>query len=140
MPMTYVMLQQYPDYYQTIVQPIAMSQLRKRAQSNYYKDVQSYRDDWRLMFRNARTYNKEDSWVYVDAVEMEKVFDETFNRLTLGSGLPGADDSQAGGSGSAPMDEDEKPLPTRRSMGRANSKQQILSDDDEVYLTPSDDD
>ncbi len=116
-----------------------MSQLRKRAQSNYYKDVQAYRDDWRLMFRNARTYNKEDSWVYVDAVEMEKVFDETFNRLIIGSGLPGADDSsQASGSGL--MDEDEKPVPTRRSMGRANSKQQILSDDDEVYLTPSDDD
>jgi ATP-dependent helicase STH1/SNF2 len=42
------------------------------------------------MFRNARTYNQEGSWVYVDANEMEKVFDATFKRVTVGSGLPGA--------------------------------------------------
>ena len=42
------------------------------------------------MFDNARTYNQEGSWVYVDADEMEKVFDATFERVTAGSGLPGA--------------------------------------------------
>lgn len=123
-----------------IAQPIAMSHLRKRAQTNYYKDVQQYRDDWRLMFRNARTYNMEGSLVYIDADEMEKVFNEVFNRLTIGSGLPGADPAPSGpstASASTPMDEDDKPGPARRNSGR-NSKQ-ILSDDDE-YLTPSEDD
>lgn len=117
-----------------------MSHLRKRAQTNYYKDVQQYRDDWRLMFRNARTYNMEGSLVYIDADEMEKVFNEVFNRLTIGSGLPGADPAPSGpstASASTPMDEDDKPGPARRNSGR-NSKQ-ILSDDDE-YLTPSEDD
>ena len=95
------------------------------------------------MFRNARTYNQEGSWVYIDAEEMEKVFDATFERMTAGSGLPGAA-STGGGSGSVsgsyesaltPMDDDERPPPTRsRSAGR----KQVISEDE--YLTPSDDD
>jgi len=130
----------YPDYYHLITRPIALSHLRKRANSNYYKTVQAYKDDWKLMFDNARTYNQEGSWVYVDAEEMEKVFNATFDRVTIGSGLPGA---PAAGSGSAsgsydsaltPMDEDERPIPVRsRSAGR----KQVISD--EEYLTPSDD-
>jgi ATP-dependent helicase STH1/SNF2 len=134
-------LQDYPDYYQLITQPIALSHLRKRASSNYYKSVQAYRDDWKLMFSNARTYNQEGSWVYVDAEEMEKVFDAAWERVIVGSGLPGAppagSGSTAGSYDSAltPMDEDERPLPPARS--RSAGRKQVISD--EEYLTPSDD-
>ena len=34
-----------------------MSQLNNRASSGYYKTAQAFRDDWMLMFNNARTYN-----------------------------------------------------------------------------------
>jgi ATP-dependent helicase STH1/SNF2 len=118
-----------------------MSHLRKRANSGLYKTVQAFRDDWKLMFNNARTYNQEGSWVYIDAEEMEKVFNATFERVLVGSGLPGAPPAGAGSaSGSyesalTPMDEDERPPPARsRSAGR----KQVISD--EEYLTPSDDD
>jgi len=127
----------YPDYYQLIRQPIALSHLRKRGTTNYYKTVTAYRDDWKLMFQNARTYNQEGSWVYVDADEMEKVFDATFERVTTGSGLPGA---PGGGSSSyesalTPMDDDEPPAPPSRS--RSAGRKQVISDDE--YLTQSDD-
>ncbi|KAJ7039111.1 hypothetical protein C8F04DRAFT_1179081 [Mycena alexandri] len=108
----------YPDYFQLITQPIALSRLRKRGQGNYYKDMQQYRNDWTLMFNNARTYNQEGSWVYIDAVEMEKVLNATFKRLTAGSGLPGAMGGAAGGSSGSyesaltPMDEDDRPPPS----------------------------
>ena len=120
-----------------------MSHLRKRAQSGYYKDVQQYRDDWRLMFNNARTYNQEGSWVYVDAEEMEKVFEEVFTRETRGSGLPGAEDAIGSGvsSHSSPMEEDRDNKPTPPTRGRGGgrgSAKQVLSDDE--YLTPSEDD
>lgn len=91
------------------------------------------------MFDNARTYNQEGSWVYVDAEEMEKVFNATFERVMTGSGLPGAPPATGSTSGSyesalTPMDEDERPPPARnRSAGR----KQVISD--EEYLTPSDD-
>ncbi|KAJ7102506.1 SNF2-family ATP dependent chromatin remodeling factor snf21 [Mycena belliarum] len=133
---------EYPNYYQLITQPIALSHLRKRAQGPYYKDMQQYRNDWSLMFNNARTFNQEGSWVYIDADEMEKVLDATFKRLTVGSGLPGAaPGAGAGSSGSyesalTPMDEDDRPPPPSR--GRSSTRRQVISD--EEYLTPSDDD
>ena len=96
------------------------------------------------MFNNARTYNQEGSWVYVDAEEMQKVFDATFTRVVVGSGLPGAPASSgstaasaaAGGSSGGydsaltPMDEDDRPAP------RSKSRKAIISD--EEYMTPSD--
>lgn len=79
--------------------------------------------------------------MYVDAEEMEKVFNEVFDRETRGSGLPGAEPALNGsthGMAPTPMDEDDKPPPRSRLGSRTNSKQ-VLSDDDE-YLTPSEDD
>ena len=89
----------------------------------------------RLMFNNARTYNQEGSWVYNDAEEMEKILNATFERVIVGSDLPGAPPPSAA-SGAydgalTPMDEDERP-PPRAKGGR----KQVLSDDE--YLTPSD--
>lgn len=90
------------------------------------------------MFNNARTYNQEGSWVYVDADEMEKVFNALFDRLIVGSDLPGAPPAPASvstayDSALTPMDEDER-VPAKGKNGR----KQIISDDE--YLTnPSDD-
>ncbi|GJE94222.1 Chromatin structure-remodeling complex subunit snf21 [Phanerochaete sordida] len=125
----------YPDYYEVIKQPIALSAIRKRITSGYYKSVLDFRDDFRLMFNNARTYNQEGSWVYNDADEMEKIFNATFDRVIVGSGLPGAP-AAAGAppyeAALTPMDEDERPPPKAK-----NGRKQVLSDDE--YLTPSDD-
>ncbi|KAF9066567.1 SNF2 family N-terminal domain-containing protein [Rhodocollybia butyracea] len=131
----------YPDYYQLIKQPIALSQIRKRSTGNYYKDVNQYKADWKLMFNNARTYNQEGSWVYNDAEEMEKVFNATYSRVIIGSGLPGAPSvGSANGSNPdsalTPMDDDDRPPPPLKSRG-SGRKQQVISD--EEYLTPSDD-
>ena len=125
----------YPDYYNIISQPIAMSVICKRANGTYYKNVKQYFDDWKLMFNNARTYNRVDSWVYIDANEMEKVFMATFDGVTVG--LPGASPSEGGSMDSAltPMENDERlPLPS----SSRNRRKQIISD--EEYLTPSDED
>ncbi len=43
------------------------------------------------MVRNAKTYNQEGSWVYNDAVEMQKAFDTTYDMLCRFSGLPGSE-------------------------------------------------
>ncbi|KAH9177014.1 SNF2 family N-terminal domain-containing protein [Lactarius sanguifluus] len=133
---------EYPDYYRIIPLPIALSHIRKRINSHQYKTVTAFRDDVRLMFTNARTYNQEGSWVYVDAVEMEKVFDAAYARHVANSGLPGADVSvvPVGGGGLeealTPMDEDrEEGRPTPKTK---TGRKQIVSDDE--YLTPSDDD
>ncbi|KAG1832907.1 SNF2 family N-terminal domain-containing protein [Suillus subalutaceus] len=131
----------YPDYYQLITHPIALSLLRKRGNTGHYKSITHYKEDWKLMFDNARTYNQEGSWVYIDAEEMEKVFHDTLERVTAGTGLPGASPTLGGPSSSAaydsaltPMDEDERP---QRGRARSAGRKQVISDDE--YLTPSDD-
>jgi ATP-dependent helicase STH1/SNF2 len=132
----------YPDYYQLITHPIALSALRKRGNAGYYKSITHYKEDWKLMFNNARTYNQEGSWVYIDAEEMEKVFHDTLERVTAGTGLPGASPALGGPSSSTaydsaltPMDEDERP---QRGRARSAGRKQVISDDE--YLTPSDED
>ncbi|KAH9964520.1 SNF2 family N-terminal domain-containing protein [Russula dissimulans] len=138
---------EYPDYYRIILSPIALSHIRKRINTHQYKTVTAFRDDVRLMFTNARTYNQEGSWVYVDAVEMEKAFDAAYARHVANSGLPGADSSLSslsvapGGAGGA-LDEALTPMDDDREEGRPPPKpktgrKQIVSDDE--YLTPSDD-
>jgi ATP-dependent helicase STH1/SNF2 len=106
--------------------------------SNGYKTVTEFRDDFRLMCNNARHYNQEGSWVYVDAEEMEKVFDATYDRVMTGSGLPGAPGASGGMSDSAltPMEEDvpAQPIP---SKGKMSGRKLIISDD-EYLTTPSD--
>lgn len=66
------------------------------------------RDDFHLMVRNAKLYNQEGSYVYVDATELQRAFDATYEQLVPGSGLPGAEDplpdipvSAAGPSGTS---------------------------------------
>jgi ATP-dependent helicase STH1/SNF2 len=86
----------YPDYYTIIRQPIALSLLRKRGSSNYYKTVQAFRDDWMLMFNNAKTYNQEGSWVYTDAVEMQKVFEAGWQKHITGTDMPGVNTNPMG--------------------------------------------
>ena len=76
--------------------------------------------------------------VYIDADEIDKMINETFNRLTIDSNLPGAESTQDGSSVQGGGDEDDKPVPSRRSIARTSSKQ-ILSDEDD-YLTPSEED
>ena len=139
---SFPIVQAYPDYFTIIKEPIALSILRKRANSGYYKTVLQFRDDYRLMFNNARKYNQEGSWVYVDAEEMEKVFNAAWDRAIVGSDLPGAPPtpgtvSATGSYASAltPMDDDDRPPPPSR--GRSAGRKQVLSD--EEYLTPSDD-
>ncbi|KAI9261409.1 SNF2 family N-terminal domain-containing protein [Phascolomyces articulosus] len=73
----------YPIYYKLIKKPISMNMIKKRIHSPYYKTIDQFRDDFKLMFDNARTFNEEGSIVYEDANEMEKIFNEKYEELFL---------------------------------------------------------
>jgi ATP-dependent helicase STH1/SNF2 len=122
------MHQDYPDYYHLIKQPIALSHIRKRTNANNYKTVTAYRADWKLMFDNARTYNQEGSWVYIDAEEMEKVFQAAFDRFVANAGFPGSSGGiVASGSSYDAMDDDE---PLSRPRSKSANRKAVISDDD----------
>ncbi|KAH7344478.1 SNF2 family N-terminal domain-containing protein [Rhizoctonia solani] len=120
----------YPDYYEVIHKPIAMSHMRKLS------------GDWRLMFNNARTYNQEGSWVYEDAGAMQAVFEEVFTRETAGTDMPGADPINTGNpinpGNTSPLSAADDDEPAPRAPGQKVSRRASASD--EEYLSGSDDD
>ncbi|KAI8076515.1 SNF2 family N-terminal domain-containing protein [Gilbertella persicaria] len=61
----------YPLYYTMIKTPISMNIIKKRINSTYYRTIAHFRDDFHLMFNNARIFNEEGSFVYEDANEMQ---------------------------------------------------------------------
>lgn len=127
----------YPDYYLHILQPIAISTIRKRVSGVYYKNIPQFRADWHLMFNNARLYNQEGSIVYDDANAMQKVFDETLERLTAGTDLPGATNGTAPSAGVStggyvtPSVGYDAPLGLEADFGRVDDQAAMQS-----YATP----
>lgn len=81
------------------------------------------------MFNNARLYNQEGSWVYIDAEEMEKVFEAAMTRNVAPYGFPGGDGASGSGDYDADqgMDDDEPPS---RPRSKSANRRAIVSDDD----------
>jgi ATP-dependent helicase STH1/SNF2 len=100
------------------------------------------------MFNNARTYNQEGSWVYVDAEEMHNVLESTFHEETVGSGLPGAKPGDGTSSGipglttyergGSPQEDDDIPRAPKSSKGSRVGK--LVQSDESYYSGGSDDD
>ncbi|GAK63094.1 RSC complex subunit [Moesziomyces antarcticus] len=143
----------YPDYHVIIEKPIAMRQIKRRIDNRTFRRVDTCRDEFHLMVRNAKTYNQEGSWVYNDAVELQKAFDATYDMLCRFSGLPGSEnegevpsgggetrDTSVAGDDDEEGDEDEEdekpqvaaPRGIKIKLGkRSKPKKGKESDDDE---------
>ena len=62
--------QQYPDYYEVIKSPIALSNIKTKVDQQEYKSVGELKADIDLMVSNAKKYNIKESQVYQDAVKI----------------------------------------------------------------------
>ncbi|KAG0055639.1 hypothetical protein BGZ83_007939 [Gryganskiella cystojenkinii] len=87
----------YPEYYQIITQPIAMDQIKKRMKSAYYKTPIEFKDDFHQMFENARDFNQEGSWVYVDSEVLEDERQAKTNGHARQNSRGSASNSRGGG-------------------------------------------
>ncbi|GMF61890.1 unnamed protein product [[Candida] boidinii] len=65
----------YPDYYKLIKKAVSLSELRKKLDQGFFNTFDEFLEMLKLMFTNAKIYNQEGSWVYNDAIEMEKLVD-----------------------------------------------------------------
>ncbi|KAI6225826.1 hypothetical protein M3Y95_00738000 [Aphelenchoides besseyi] len=72
----------YPDYYTEIENPLDMTMIRHRIESGEYDTSEDFTDDFRLLFRNARRYNREDSQIYFDAKQLEQLVINTIMAIT----------------------------------------------------------
>ncbi|CAO3616436.1 unnamed protein product [Cunninghamella echinulata] len=73
--MTLVSKKEYPTYYTMIKNPISMEIINKRIHSPYYRTIQQFKNDFHLMFDNARLFNEEGSIVYEDANALQSIVD-----------------------------------------------------------------
>ncbi|KAI9309998.1 SNF2 family N-terminal domain-containing protein [Dichotomocladium elegans] len=90
--MDLVSKREYPTYYIMIKNPISMNMIKKRIHSSYYKSVDEFKNDFTLMFDNARLFNEEGSFVYEDANAMQEIFNSKLKALCPGGRLPLSDD------------------------------------------------
>ncbi|VDL60867.1 unnamed protein product [Hymenolepis diminuta] len=73
--------EEYPDYYEVIQEPIDLTIIKERMETNNYPTHQAMVADLRLMFNNARRYNEEDSQVYRDADTLDRVVKKRLKSL-----------------------------------------------------------
>ena len=71
----------YRDYYLLIKNPIAMDMIAHRINSTYYKSIDDFVADFRLMFENAFIYNEDGSQVCNDANALKAAFESKFQTL-----------------------------------------------------------
>ncbi|CAI6456659.1 AAC_HP2_G0025790.mRNA.1.CDS.1 [Saccharomyces cerevisiae] len=68
----------YPDYFKVIEKLMAIDIILKNCKNGTYKTLEEVRQALQTMFENARFYNEEGSWVYVDADKLNEFTDEWF--------------------------------------------------------------
>ncbi|ATY64823.1 RSC complex subunit (RSC1) [Cordyceps militaris] len=61
-----------PDYFQTITNPIALDNIKKKAKRKKYSSVDKFLEDMNLMFENAKSYNEDQSELYKAAAELQR--------------------------------------------------------------------
>lgn len=72
--------EQFPDYYEIIQKPIAINDILRKLRGKLYSNIREYRDDWKVMFANAKQFNGEDSWVVEDGKAIEKELERVLKK------------------------------------------------------------
>ncbi|XP_048738876.1 LOW QUALITY PROTEIN: protein polybromo-1-like [Ostrea edulis] len=85
-PLRYIFMQlplkrDYPDYYQVIANPIDLSMIEAKLRADKYPSEQHIITDFERLFNNARLYNEEDSQVYQDAEQLERVLKTKWKQI-----------------------------------------------------------
>ncbi|KAF7307151.1 Stearoyl-CoA desaturase [Mycena indigotica] len=71
----------YPDYYIIIQFPIALEDIKKQLESNYYPTLEAVRQDFELCFENAKLYNLEESQIWKNAKDLLKLTNKTYRKM-----------------------------------------------------------
>jgi hypothetical protein len=66
----------YPEYYKVVKNPIDMETINKRIKTKFYKSLDNFAGDIKLMFENCKLYNDPASILYQDACDLLKIFNK----------------------------------------------------------------
>ena len=71
----------YPDYYEEIKKPIALNHVKTNLKKGKYSSLKMFYKDIELIFKNAMSYNREDSSIYLNAKRLQAAALAKFNEL-----------------------------------------------------------
>ncbi|CAF1429645.1 unnamed protein product, partial [Rotaria sordida] len=75
--------EEYPDYYETIEQPIDMSMIKDKMDKGIYKREQDIIDDLNRMFSNAKVYNVDESYIFKYASRLEQALANKYKTIII---------------------------------------------------------
>ncbi|KAF1745044.1 hypothetical protein MXB_3043 [Myxobolus squamalis] len=73
-------IEEYPEYYQIIKNPIDLNMIGENIRSGNYKNAGNFLEDISTLISNAQFFNKKSSQIYKDAVLLENYLMENFSR------------------------------------------------------------
>ena len=66
-----------PEYYKVIKHPMWLNEVERKINNNEYKTTDQWRSDVELIWKNAKTFNKQSgNYIFIAAIELQKVFEE----------------------------------------------------------------
>jgi histone acetyltransferase len=74
-----------PDYYDIIKDPIDLQAMENRLEDNYYRTLDIFVSDFRLLVDNCRTYNAKDTQYYACADNLEAFFKKIMRSVVVQS-------------------------------------------------------
>ncbi|KAM7357281.1 ATP-dependent helicase brm [Cochliomyia hominivorax] len=113
--------QRLPDYYEIIKRPVDIKKILQRIEDCKYADLDDLQKDFVQLCQNAQIYNEENSLIYLDSIELEKVFVNAKQRIQAQSSQ---NSSTTGDGGNASDNSDNED-----NSGQDNS------DDEEIAST-----
>lgn len=81
--MTPVTLDEVPDYYDYISQPMDFGTIRENLEEGKYREMQEFFSDCLLVFDNCQIYNAENTNVYKCGERLQKYFERKCSELNL---------------------------------------------------------
>ncbi|KAG9096358.1 hypothetical protein FRC06_008750 [Ceratobasidium sp. 370] len=70
-----------PNYFDVIKHPMDLSTMKAKLDNKAYRNRAGFEDDFKLMIQNAKTYNAPKSYVYGEAVALEKAFNDRWTKI-----------------------------------------------------------
>ncbi|KAG8714750.1 hypothetical protein FRC11_007261 [Ceratobasidium sp. 423] len=70
-----------PNYFLVIKHPMDLSTMKAKLDNKIYKDRAEFEADFKLMIQNAKTYNAPLSYVFNEAVALDKAFNDRWTKI-----------------------------------------------------------
>ncbi|KEP50373.1 transcription initiation factor TFIID subunit 2 [Rhizoctonia solani 123E] len=70
-----------PNYFSVIKHPMDLSTMKAKLDNKIYKDRAEFEADFKLMIKNAKTYNAPMTYVFNEAVALDKAFNDRWTKI-----------------------------------------------------------